>query len=203
MKNIFTTYIICFLCLFIACQSHMKESEPEESSAISNTPEMAQLNELLKKNPEEINLWFQRGSLYYDMQRYPEAIRDLQKVLQMDSSDVEARHLLADAYLDNLQSREALAMMEATTQMFPERIASLLKLSEFQLILKRYSEAINTLNRIQQIDPQNADAYFMKGMVLKENGHHSGYRSISVGNQRKSTFDRCLDQSRSASGSQQ
>lgn len=170
MKKILSIYLICFSIVFIAC--HSKSNSPETGPAAQETslPEIDQLNRLLEEHPNEGDLWFQRGALYYEMSKYKEAISDLQKAIELDSSDLEARHLLADAYLDNLQSREALQTMEHAAESFSDRIPTLLKLSEFQLILKRYDEAMTTLNRIQESDPMNPEAFFMKGMVLKENG---------------------------------
>ncbi len=107
------------------------------------------------------------------MEKYPQAVSDLEKAIRLDSTALQYRHLLADAYLDNYESRKALETMEETVDLFPESISSLLKLSEFQLILKRYPDAIGILNRIHKIAPQNADAYFMKGMVIKETGDTS------------------------------
>lgn len=172
MKKKITQYLICFLIPFIACQSESTTST-QVDSVPSASPEINQLNQMLQSYPEEGDLWYQRGSLLYDLQKYPEAIRDLQKAVQLDTNDIEAWHLLADALLDNLQSREALQTMESVVEMFPKRIPSLLKLSEFQLILKRYAEAATTISQIQALEPDNADAHFMKAMVLKESGDTS------------------------------
>ncbi|MCB0668257.1 MAG: tetratricopeptide repeat protein [Saprospiraceae bacterium] len=169
MKKV-STYLIYFSLLFIACQSESTPSDQSKVAEGTTLPEMVELNKMLNEYPTEGDLWFQRGSLYFEMDKFPEAIRDLKKAVELDSSDIEAYHLLADAYLDNLQSREALQIMESIGNRFPQRIPSLLKLSEFQLILKRYGEAMNTLDRIQEIDPLSAHAFFMRGMVLKENG---------------------------------
>jgi tetratricopeptide (TPR) repeat protein len=50
---------------------------------------------------------------------------------------------------------------------FPKRIPTLLKLAEFQFILKQYNDALFTLERIRAIDPLNAEMFFMFGNVFK------------------------------------
>jgi tetratricopeptide (TPR) repeat protein len=170
MKNLLGTNLVFLMMLWFGCQSNSDQSQVRQAQATPSIPELEQLNDLLQSDPQNGDLWFQRGALYYNLGRYREAIVDLQKSTKLDSLDVEAWHLLADAFLDNLQSREALETMETAANRFHRRIPTLLKLSEFQLILKRYSEAMATLRQIQSIEAQNPDAYFMKGMVFKENG---------------------------------
>ncbi|MEY4134483.1 MAG: hypothetical protein RL386_833, partial [Bacteroidota bacterium] len=101
---------------------------------------------------------------------YDEAIQDLEKALGIDSTDPGALHLLADVYLDYFRSREALKTMEKAAALHPTRIPTLLKLSEFQLILKNYEPSLETIDRILQVDPQNAEAFFMMGQNFKESG---------------------------------
>jgi tetratricopeptide (TPR) repeat protein len=88
----------------------------------------------------------------------------------MDSTNVDYLHLLADAYLDYYKSRKALETMKRAAELYPERIPTLLKLSEFQLILKRHEESMRTIDQVLRIDPQNPDAYLMFGMNFKELG---------------------------------
>lgn len=170
MIKTFTLCLICFSALFIACHADVPSENQEKNEVAGIVPELDQLNVLIVSNPEEFDLRLQRAKLYYQMEQYPQAIGDLELALQLDSTDLQTRHLLADAYLDNYQSRKALGSLEKTVMMYPESIPSLLKLAEFQLILKRHQEAMHTLAIIHDLDHQNADAYFMKGMVLKETG---------------------------------
>ncbi len=101
---------------------------------------------------------------------YREAAVTLEQAIAMDSTNVYLRHALADAYLDGLQSRKALETMESAAGAFLDSIQTQLKLSEFQLILKQYSDALITLNRIHNMHPANPDAHLMKGLVFKEQG---------------------------------
>ncbi len=117
-------------------------------------------------------LW--NAQSFMDEQRYLDAVKILTEVIRRDSLNRVAYHLLADAYLDGLESRKALETMEQAGEIFPDSIPTLLKLSEFQLILRQYKAALQTLERIHQLQPAQADAYFMKGMVRKELGDTSG-----------------------------
>ncbi|MBK7476800.1 MAG: tetratricopeptide repeat protein [Haliscomenobacter sp.] len=158
--------------LFTACSS--KENPEGAQVVASGDPVLDQLALEISRNPKQPDLYFQRAERYYENGGFDEAIRDLQSALRLDSVKAEYLHLLADVYLDYFRSREALKTMEKVVALYPERIPSLLKLSEFQLILKQYEASRNTISRVLKLDPLNADGFFMIGMNLKETGDTLG-----------------------------
>lgn len=158
----------------LSCKHEVKQKEP---AAIQGNPLILDLNEKILKDPKNANLYFQRASKYYKDEAYDESIADLQTAIKLDSLQPQYYHLLADAYLDYYKSRQALETMEKLTNLFPKRIESLLKYAEFQLILKQYSEGQLTVQRILQVDPQNAEAYLMGGMLFKEMGDQAKARA--------------------------
>lgn len=129
-----------------------------------------QLTQQLQNTPEDIDLLFQRASVYYEKDEYESSIQDLQKAMSIDSLQPKIYHLLADNYLDYYRSREALDMMEKVVRLFPDRIPSLLKLSEMQMILNQYENSVFTVNEILRLSPQNNEAYFMLGMNFRAMG---------------------------------
>jgi len=86
----------------------------------------------------------------------------------LDSTQAPYYHLLADVFLDYYQSRNALNTMKVAAAKFPERIPTLLKLAEYHMILKQYSQSLFTVDKVLRIDDQNAEAYFMMGMNFRE-----------------------------------
>lgn len=105
-----------------------------------------------------------------ELEGYDEAIEDLKKAIALDSLQPEYHHELGNLYMDYYKSRLALETMENAGVIFPKRIPTLLKLSEFQLILKQYNRALYSLERIRAIDPDNAEMFFMFGNVFQEMG---------------------------------
>lgn len=163
IKQRLITYLV--VSLAFACQ-------PNESKEVATTrtgyPDIDNINQKLLDNPNDPTLYAARAALYYDYDGFDNAIKDLQKALSIDSTNVEYLHLLADVYLDYFKSRLALETMEKAAMLHPENILTLLKLSEFQLILTQHDAAMRTVDQILKKDPQNAEAYFMMGMTFKE-----------------------------------
>ena len=169
--NFLLIFTLCML-LFIACNNDAPPTTPDVAGDINATgnPAIDALTKTIATTPNDPELYAQRGALFYENEGYDNAIEDLTKAIAIDSSKAQYFHLLADAYLDYTRSRLALRTMEKAARLFPERMPTLLKLCEFQLILKKYPESLKTIDKILQIDPQNADAWYMMGMNFKEMG---------------------------------
>lgn len=133
-------------------------------------PELKVLTSNILKDTSIAEPYYYRASAYFEKGQYEAAIRDLNKCISLDSSRFEYYHLLSDCYLDYYKSGEALDIMEETVLKFPSSIPSLLKLSELQLILKQYDQSFFTIQKVLNIDHQNAEAFFMMGMIYRAQG---------------------------------
>lgn len=162
--------LLLLFCFFWACKNDPK---PAVNPQDAQNPQLAKLNALVENDPNNDSLLYLRADAYYQLDAYDEAIRDLSKAIQIDSMQPAYYHLLGDALLDYARpgdSKRALDVMELAAQRFPERFITLLKLSEFQLIVRQHSDALKTLDKILQRDPQNAEAFFMAGRVALDKG---------------------------------
>lgn len=130
-------------------------------------PEIQQITAEINKNPRSGELYFLRAQKYYGQKKYDKAIVDLQKAIALDSINPAYFHLLSDAYLDYYNPDEAQRTLQKVLSIYPERIPTLLKLSELKYILEDYDGSMLTLNEIIRLDPQNGEAYFMLGLNFK------------------------------------
>lgn len=131
-------------------------------------PELAELNQLLEKEPENDSLLYRRGAVYFNLEGYDEALKDLGNAIRLDSMQPQYYHLMAEVLLQYGRpndSRRALDVLQTAARLFPDRIPTLLKLSKFQLIVQQHNEALTTIDAILRREPQNAEAYFMAGRV--------------------------------------
>jgi len=136
-------------------------------------PELAQLSALLEKDPNNDTLLYLRARTYYKLDAFDEAMADLEMAMRRDSMQPAYYHLLADVLLDYSRpndSKRAIEVLKLAAQRFPDRIPTLLKLSEFQLIVQQHGDALSTLDKVLQRDPQNAEAFYMAGRVALDKG---------------------------------
>lgn len=154
--------------LFIlSCNSKKPGTEKIE---ITGDATINQLTQAIDNSPNDPQLYLKRAEVYYDRQAYDQATQDLAMVMRLDSTNLQAHHLLADVYLDDYQSALALTTLQRAALLYPDSINTRLKLSEFQLILKQYDQAYQTLAEIMKINPGNPEALFMLGMVYRDQG---------------------------------
>ncbi len=174
MYRFFLLTIIAFSLFFTACQNSSNNPSSEQAANLPTTgnPAIDGLSVAISQTPNDPTLYVKRADMFYQNEGYDEAIADLQKALSIDSTNVDYLHLLADVYLDYYKSYEAMSTMLKAATLYPQRIPTLLKLAEFQLILKQYDRSINTVNEILKLEQLNAEAYFMLGMNFKEQGNN-------------------------------
>ncbi len=159
-----------FLFLLFSCKN---DAKPVSANEPQIDPELAALNISLEKNPDNDSLLYRRAGVFYKLDGYDEALKDLTRAIQLDSVQPAYYHLMADVLLDYARpndSRRAISVLQLAASKFPDNIYTLLKLSEFQLIVKQHGDALITLDKILQRDPQNAEAFYMAGRVALDKG---------------------------------
>jgi tetratricopeptide (TPR) repeat protein len=163
----FLLLTFCFLLLF-SCKENPDTSDI--SSQMTGDTEIDFFTKQINKDPENDKLYWERANLFYERSLFDQCIEDLRSAITIDSMVPEYYHLLSDAFLDINNSHRALMAITKAAELYPQRIPTLLKLSEMQLILKQYEESILTLNNLIKYQPQSADAYFMLGLNFRELG---------------------------------
>ena len=151
----------------ISCGDREKKTKSPVSTGDNLVDQLTQQISVAPDNPEVL---YQRATALYEKEEYEAAIRDLEKAMSIDSLKPKYYHLLSDTYMDYFKSRKALDVMEKAGRLFNERIPTLLKLSETQMLLSQYENSVFTVNEILRLDPQNNEAYFMLGMNFRAMG---------------------------------
>lgn len=169
LRHTFKLLILLFSISIFSSQCK-KSTSSDDGMGVTGDPTIDGLTEAIRATPNDPELYLQRSQIYYEREAYDQAVKDLANVMKLDSTNLKAHHLLADVYLDSYQSAMALKTMERAAALYPDSINTKLKLSEFQLILKQYDGALNTLADIMKIRPGDPEALFMLGMVYKDQG---------------------------------
>ena len=162
--------LLLFLILIISSCKEEKPKQQQSKFATTGDEIIDVLTLELEKDPLNANLRYKRAERLFAREMYDECIEDLRVAITTDSLKPEYYHLLSDAFMDNQISARSLQTMKIAANLFPKRIPTLLKLAETQVILQQYDEAISTVNNIIRIDPNNAEAFFMLGVTLRDKG---------------------------------
>ncbi len=168
VKLIYTLLLLAIV--LIGCKESPESAHKDQ---FDQFPEITQLTQLIAENPFDPSLYFERARMYIHHEGYDEALADLNKVIQLDSSFLSAWHTKADVQLEYYKSNQALKTLEEATIQMPENIENWLKLSEFQLYLKQYADAHQSVDQVLVQSPNMPLAHFMKGMIWLEQGDTS------------------------------
>jgi tetratricopeptide (TPR) repeat protein len=165
--NSFSLIIMLSVGLLMSC-SEETTTDDQATPTTLGTFYIDSLSKAINKTPEKAILYAQRGEAYYELESYEASINDLNKAIELDDSKPNFYRILANSYLDYYRSKEGLEVLERAAKKFPTDIGILLKLSEFQLFVKRHGESIQTAQSILQISPMNPEAFFMLGLNYKQ-----------------------------------
>ncbi len=177
--RLFSFFLLIITCISFGCDQNgsaavkANNKTAIDTSDLVNTMGSALIEKItgqINDSPKDSKLYATRAKLFYDKENYEASIKDIQHALSIDSSVVPYYHLLADAQLDSYQSEEAIATMKKVVARNPDRIGSMLKLSEFQLILKQHEGSFETINQILKKSPKHPEGFYMLGMNFKAIG---------------------------------
>jgi len=160
-------YLIYSIAIILSIMSCGGE---QSTTKVSGDTVLDDYNRLIANDSDNAKLYADRGRYLYEQESYDAAIKDLKAAIKIDSLQPAYYSLLSDVYLDYYQSKNALATLKLAEQTFPEHINTKLKLSEDYLILKDYENALISAHKVLNIDKNNAEAYFMIGLINQENG---------------------------------
>ncbi|MCC6726365.1 MAG: tetratricopeptide repeat protein [Saprospiraceae bacterium] len=170
-KNFLFPLAVLLLLAVSSCKNEpAPTTEVNAPTVAGGTPQIQDISNKITAEPTNASLYATRGALWYENENFDEGIADLEKAIQLDSTKPEYYHILADIYMDYYKSRQGLQVMEKAGLRFPDRTPTLLKLAEYQLIVKQHVQALATLQRIQTREPLNPEMFFMFGNVFSDMG---------------------------------
>jgi tetratricopeptide (TPR) repeat protein len=155
---------------FSSCQNSGEASSDDKTvlNESSGDPTIDRISAEIDKQPGDASLYYERGQVYMDRKIYSEAIRDFTLAMELQPEQSAYYEALADAYLMNNMSFDALEVMKDAYKAFPDSVQVGLKLAKYHLILEQYLAAMNLTNKIIEQKPGLGDAYLFKGMVYRD-----------------------------------
>lgn len=155
--------------LTISCKEKNDSSE-ETMTLVTGNPAIDQLTKQLKSEPDNPELYYNRSIAFAEMEAFDNAITDMQTAMKIDSLQPKYYAHLSDVFLNYFRSKQALATLQVASERFPTNIPIRLKYSELLITLKQNQRAVLVLSNIMEQDNQNADAFFLMGLLMQSMG---------------------------------
>ncbi len=151
------------LLIVIACSNKV-----EQKTTANDTTGIVSISEKIRKDPLNANLFAERARLYWELKKPDSAINDMKIAAKLDSLN-ESYHLdLSEYWLKVANSDEAIRILQRFLSRKPHSYVVMTRIAKYYSYLKDYKKAKEYLDKVFVIEPQYAEAHFIKGIILYE-----------------------------------
>ena len=147
---------------------HEGTARPALSLADSLAAVLEAINQRIVEDPGNAAGYADRAGYYLKMDSTRLAVKDMDRALALDSTDVEYRLRAGDLRYAMLELGTARTHYAAAMRIAPDDTRARLKLAEIDLVLRKYPESMALVNGALRLDPTAAHGYYLKGWIYKE-----------------------------------
>ncbi len=163
-------YILIFFSLsflLISCNNG-KSNKSVEDILKDTTVTIDQLNEFIRDNPKNADLFIKRSGLYLKEGNIKEAANDLDIALKVDTTRQELYIQLSGLYLIQAESEKAKNILSLCLFRYPKNVDARVELAKIYFYIQLYSEAMGEILDLERNNLQNAESFFVKALILNE-----------------------------------
>jgi tetratricopeptide (TPR) repeat protein len=124
-----------------------------------------------KAGPQEPNVNFGLGYLYWKLHKYDEAKEAFERELDIDPKNAQALAYLGDIELKRNAPEKALPLLNKAIQTRNDIRIAYLDIGVILMDQKRHSEALPALLRAEKLDPGQPDAHYRLARLYREMGN--------------------------------
>ncbi|MFH1121036.1 MAG: tetratricopeptide repeat protein [Bacteroidota bacterium] len=162
---------LLLICFFSSCNRQTEvKSEPLTGAGDSVNMELNRLTDVIVKNPNEVKPYLLRARFYIKMEKFNEALQDVNKALTIDDQNAEVYKTLSDVYLYSGKTQRAFDALKKAGTIEPSDARIDVMTAKLFLTMGDYKQTFNYLRFALQKDPDNADAFFISGLANEEMG---------------------------------
>lgn len=163
-----------------ACNDATEETTVPEPKK-NEQPELTALNQQIDLQPENAELYFNRGNVQAQLGDYSAAIEDFSYAIRLDSNRNYYYVRLSDLYLLSYapklnlpDSKRAIDLLELYLLKHPEDQLVLHELAESYIYVEMYDQSLRKLQQAIAAKAYNPDAYLKIGIAYKYKGDTLG-----------------------------
>jgi len=163
--------IFALLFFLFACGNQNKSTTVSQSlDSIAIKAGVQEISEKIQANPTNAELYFERGSKYFDAKIMDRAEIDFKDACTLDSSNAMYFFMYARSNYSLTKTILAAKNYEKAIALQPDFIDAKIKLADLYYITKEHEKSINLANSILALDKSNAYAYHLRAMNYKDVG---------------------------------
>ncbi len=154
--------------MFLISCGPQNESNTQDVPEIFLHPNLKELTEQIRKNPENAKLYFQRGQTLKRLREDSLALDDFKIAASLDSTKAEYFSAIGDLMFEHKDISGSVPWLQKAIDLNPNDARAQLKLAKMLIFIKEYPKAFTTINNVLKNDVYNPEGYFLKGMIYKD-----------------------------------
>ncbi len=156
---------------FSACNGNADRKSDRISESPAQTIDIIMsISDEIIANPDDPKLYIKRALAYGDKSMFDLAHRDIVRAMGIDSTVSEFHAAKGELYFKSAELRLSRLSLERATELDAKNTEAWLKLGEVNFLLRRYPEAIKSVDAALGVNERLPKAYFLKGFIFKELG---------------------------------
>lgn len=157
--------ILPLLLLASACGNDTEQVE--DNPLFNSEPALRKVTEEIKKDPDNAQLYFERGMLLDGLEIDSLALKDYKKAISLDSNRAEYYSAIGDMLFEHKDLDASVMWLERALKVNPGDKTAHLKLAKLFLYIEEYNKALTEINTVLRQDVYHPEGYYLKGMVYK------------------------------------
>jgi len=171
MFSIFRNALL--LIAVVAIISCGQQDDNNGSDTDQKPDDIAVLNQKINKHPNNASLYNERALYYLEEQMVNEAVSDVNKALQIDSTNSDYYVTLGKIFMYAGKFGASRNVLLKSLSLDQENCEALLLLAEMHLFASDHKKTLEYLQKVEQIDKTNPELYFIRAFVFQEQGDTS------------------------------
>ncbi len=178
--------ILSFIFFFFSCSGVAEELVAEENNQIDTVvaiDSMTYFNQKVDANPKSSDWRYKRAVFLLAKGDVPQSKYDLEQALRLDSVNMDARLMYANLHLSMTNLDTSKFHYEYILEKDTANTGALIGLSKLYALLDNPAAANAHISTALEINPNLAEAYFMRGIIYRTDYYDTG---------RKESWDRAV-----------
>lgn len=164
-------FLLSFFLFLVSCKNNTPPAEqPAPVSEYAQIPVIQNLTKQIEIDNDNPDLFYERAVAYFQLGNSMNALGDVAKALQFDSTNAEYYVLLGEIYFKQQEYTRAINALEKGYVIAPDDTALLLLYAKYALMVGEREKSITLLDETLKKNMFNSQAYFLKGLLFKEIG---------------------------------
>ena len=163
--------------MFVGCSDKSPSSSEGELSNSHELDSASHWSDHILQDPSDPSRYMDRAAWHLRDGRISDGLKDLNLALDADSNHAPAWSAKADALYLSQAFEQCIDHLDHCLEVSPTHVPCLLRRAEMHIHLKQFPEAFDRLNAVLRTSPLNHEAYWMKGMIYRDQGNPENAKS--------------------------